>query len=236
MKDPVILTPSGHNDAFLPLVGECIIVDVDGTLANTQHRQHHMQSAKKDWDSFFRAMPHDTVFKEVREIINLFYKHHTAHIILATGRPSQYAKMTLQWLKEGDVHFSELHMRAEGDGSADADVKKRMLDDIRKRNLDVLFAIDDRPEVVQMWRQNNVPCLQCDASAWYENNAASSRSLVDVVESLWWHIVNRTQNASTISGLAMEAIANAKRLEAKVRKLQDELDREQNERDHRRSW
>ena len=28
---------------------KCVIVDVDGTLANTDHRQHFMKLEKKDW-------------------------------------------------------------------------------------------------------------------------------------------------------------------------------------------
>ena len=40
-------------------------------------------------------------------------------------------------------------------------VKKEILDrDILPR-WDVLFAIDDRQQVVDMWRANGVTCLQC---------------------------------------------------------------------------
>ena len=30
----------------------CIIVDIDGTLANVEHRVHHLLKSPKDWDSF----------------------------------------------------------------------------------------------------------------------------------------------------------------------------------------
>ena len=33
-----------------------VICDIDGTLADVQHRLHHLEGDPKDWDGFFAEM------------------------------------------------------------------------------------------------------------------------------------------------------------------------------------
>lgn len=62
--------------------------------------------------------------------------------------------------KEFDDIFC-LHMRPDGDFRPDVEVKK----EIYKREIEgqfkVLFAVDDRASVVEMWRAQGLVCLQC---------------------------------------------------------------------------
>lgn len=39
--------------------GDCVIVDIDGVLADAAHRQHHLDGPWRDWDSFFADMGDD---------------------------------------------------------------------------------------------------------------------------------------------------------------------------------
>jgi hypothetical protein len=147
-------------------IKECIIVDIDGTLANNKHRQFYLEGDKKNWNGFFKAAAHDRLFREIRLIVNLFFTSTSHAIFLCTGRPSQYHELTMQWLREQDVQYTSLVMRAQGDGRPDPVIKKEMLEEIKMQGYKPVLAIDDRPEVVLMWRENGVPCLQADPSDW----------------------------------------------------------------------
>ena len=53
-------------------------------------------------------------------------------------------------------------MRADKDQRPDNIIKGEILDMFRKEGRDIAFAVDDRQQVVDMWRENGVLCLQCD--------------------------------------------------------------------------
>jgi len=145
---------------------DCVICDLDGTLANNKHRQHHMSGAKKDWGKFFAAMSQDTVFGEILFLLWCIRMGSSARIILATGRPVQYLGETSEWLQHNRVPHDKLIMRKRDDNRSDAVAKHDMLTTLRAMNYNPILSIDDRPEVVDMWRRNNVPCIQADATDW----------------------------------------------------------------------
>lgn len=174
-KPPVISTYDGNvvdNDKFKPR--RCIIVDLDGTTCDNKHRQHHMVGAKKNWKAFFDAIPGDTLVPEIKWMIDLVFRHTDVGIILATGRPSQTGDMTKEWLASNGVPYTYLMMRAEGDGTSDSTCKKNMLKSIREMGFDPFLCIDDRPEVVAMWRENGVPVWQPDATDWYKQQTVET--------------------------------------------------------------
>ena len=59
------------------------------------------------------------------------------------------------------VPYHILLMRKEGDYRDDAIVKKELGAKVAEMGT-ILFAIDDRQRVVDMWRENGIVCLQCD--------------------------------------------------------------------------
>jgi hypothetical protein len=54
-----------------------------------------------------------------------------------------------------------LLMRRDGDRRQDAVVKREALQDIRGRGYHPTIAIEDRDQVVKMWREEGLTCLQC---------------------------------------------------------------------------
>lgn len=153
---------------------ECILVDLDGTLLNNEHRQHFMQGAKKKWGPFFDAIIHDGVYPEVRLITNLIFAHTSIDVICVTGRPSQYHGSTLESLHVNGCSFTALLMRAQTDNRPDAHVKLDMLKGIIEQGYTPILCIDDRPEVVDMWRRNGVRTLACDPGPWREHIISTS--------------------------------------------------------------
>jgi hypothetical protein len=157
---------------------DTIICDLDGTLCNIEHRLHHVQrqgdgklQRKPDWDAFFKAIPEDTLNESVWATIRSLRRGNkdfstigqrsTHRIIFCSGRPERTREDTLQWLDE-KAYFSHdvtLYMRKDGDRRSDAIVKQEILDaHIDKDH--VLFVLDDRQCVVDMWRKNGMTCFQ----------------------------------------------------------------------------
>lgn len=149
-----------------------VIFDVDGTLANVDHRRHHVEGRVKDWDAFGAAMGEDTPVGDVMALLDIVQDHISQDLIggivdkvfFCSGREEKYREVTTAWLTEHLVHAVDrttLLMRPTGDYRPDVAIKKEMLDYIRQEGFDVLFAVDDRRSVVDMWRANGVTCLQC---------------------------------------------------------------------------
>ena len=159
-----------------------IICDLDGTIANIEHRLHYIKGPKKDWPSFNKACVDDTVNKDVREILWNMYdagrrrgKEGSDRIVyFFSGRSEVVRKETEEWLHKYVVSPSmcddgkrpNLYMRKENDFRDDVEVKREMLSDLCITPHDVLCILDDRQGVVDMWRQEGFRCLQVDA--WKE--------------------------------------------------------------------
>ena len=134
-----------------------IIFDLDGTLANCDHRLHHIKGDKKDWDSFFNEIPNDTLNKGVLELWNFIpYKR-----VIVTGRPIKYAAKTNKWLTDKGIYADEVIYRSHKDFRNDDIVKKELYEDHLKDRYDVKFVVEDRDRVVKMWRSLGFTCFQC---------------------------------------------------------------------------
>ena len=138
---------------------KCLIIDLDGTLADITSRREEL-SIKKDWDSFFLQISGDLLNLWCKEIINKFKSEFS--ILLVTGRPRNYEALTINWLKKNDVNFDSIFFRGAGDFRSDDIVKREIYHNHIKPHYEVLFVVDDRQKVVDMWRSEGLVCLQCD--------------------------------------------------------------------------
>ena len=64
-----------------------VLCDIDGTIANNDHRQHFLEG-KKDWDGFFGELINDSPIMPVIEKINQEVNNGNK-IIFITGRPGR---------------------------------------------------------------------------------------------------------------------------------------------------
>lgn len=138
---------------------KAIICDLDGTLADCRHRLHHvLPGGPMNWTAFHDELHLDPVIEPVKKIVNSAWTGD--NVILTTGRPESHRELTEQWLRDNDVNYDELYMRPTGDTRPDAVVKREMLDAILADGYEPFIAIDDRPSVVQVWRDAGIVCLQ----------------------------------------------------------------------------
>ena len=137
---------------------EIVIFDIDGTLADISKRRHHIQKKPKDWDAFFRGIPQDKAIKSIVRLCNILYES-GVKILLCTGRREQDRPETVKWLAQNGVQYHELILRRDDDRRSDVIVKREMLAGLDRSK--ILFVVEDRSGVVEMWRSEGLVCLQC---------------------------------------------------------------------------
>ena len=135
-----------------------IVFDIDGTLADIEHRRGFVQSKPKNWAAFDAGIPNDRVNLPVAKIFWSLAATDSNDIVLASGRNERSCEATELWLRSnGLVGWQKLYMRKTDDFRGDDIVKREILDDIIAdygKKPDMVF--DDRPRVVKMWRENGI--------------------------------------------------------------------------------
>lgn len=139
---------------------KAIIVDLDGTLSDPSERRHYVESQPKDFDKFYQELIYDNPNSWCEEIVRAFSDRGYT-ILYVTGRPNNYRRPTMDWLEAWDMPKGRLFMRDAWDYRPDFIIKEEIFNRI-KETFKILFAIDDRKQVVDMWRSKGIVCLQCD--------------------------------------------------------------------------
>jgi len=142
---------------------KAIICDLDGTLCNIEHRLHYVKKGvegrKPNWPAFFKGIPRDGVNEWCAELVRQFSGSH--EIIFCSGRGEESRADTEKWLKDNNLYFGHLFMRSAGDHRQDNIIKEILLDFDILTQFQPVFAVDDRQQVVDMWRSRGIVCLQC---------------------------------------------------------------------------
>jgi len=139
-----------------------VVFDLDGTIADITHRVHHVRGGNKNWDAFFAGCVDDTPNWPVVQSL----KAHLAaghRVEIWSARSDVVRRETKEWLAaEAGINPALLtHMRAAGDNTADVALKRYWLSQSADRP-DLIY--DDRQRVVDMWREEGIPCFQVAAN------------------------------------------------------------------------
>lgn len=152
---------------------KAVIIDLDGTLvnndlraqANLQQRKDNLTNPQKRWDEFFqKTMEYDLPNLWCIEMVNAFNKQ-GYKILFLTGRMATEttATQTKRWLNmyvSPDVDYS-LIMRPEKDYRKNEDVKLDIMLHTIMPMYDVLLAVDDKQNNIDMFRNLGIPALHC---------------------------------------------------------------------------
>jgi len=132
----------------------CIIVDIDGTLAHTSGKRSPYDYTKVDVDDC------DVVIKH---IINMLRDCGlTSDVVIVSGREESCREDTIKWLAGNYIQFDELLMRKTGDSRKDSIIKEEIFWEHIEPKYNVIAVFDDRDQVVKMWRSLGLKCLQVE--------------------------------------------------------------------------
>ncbi len=183
-EDEILTMEDVHRGPFgiwLGMQGTAFI-DIDGTVADLTHRRGYLtpdpMTGKKNYPAFERTMMEDTPIEPVINAVRLLFDEGWT-IVMCSGRAEKNRRVTMGWLNTYSVPFNALYMRRDfllnPDGSRmktkkgdkfkpdyrpDYIVKKELLDWARLDGYDPDVVFDDRNQVVDMWRENGIPCVQ----------------------------------------------------------------------------
>lgn len=135
-----------------------VVFDLDGTLADISHRVHFVRGTRcPDWNAFFASCVDDMPNLHV---IDTFKAHLDAghKVRVWSARSDVVRKETEDWLLRYGIDPCFLqHMRADGDNTPDAVLKRHWL---MQEEVKPDIVYDDRQRVVDMWRSEGIPCFQ----------------------------------------------------------------------------
>ena len=138
-----------------------ILFDIDGTLADLNGREKFLKQENPDWKNFNAKIEEDVPNTPVVELYRTLYESGKFEIILVSGRQERFRKVTETWLAWHEIPFDTLLMRPDADQRPDSAVKQDILNTLKAQGKEILFCVDDRQSVVDMWRANGITCLQC---------------------------------------------------------------------------
>lgn len=145
------LAPKPPVVAYDPALPDCIIVDVDGTIAIMNGR------GPFEWHRVGEDRPNQPVIEIVWGFRN------KAHLLYVSGRDEVCQRLTEDWITGNvgpAISTTRLFMRPAGDMRDDRIIKREIYEREIQGKYNVLFVLDDRNKVVQQWREMGLPCFQ----------------------------------------------------------------------------
>lgn len=130
---------------------KAVIFDLDGTLCFELWREHLYEIDKDQWGA---GIPFDPPIDDVYTMLHFISKMLKVKIIYLTGRNEKFRHYTLSWLQKYNCPPGPVYMREYGNQLRNAEYKRQVYEnEIKKLDLDIMFAIDDNPSVIQMWKE-----------------------------------------------------------------------------------
>jgi predicted kinase len=150
-------TPVTVADTGEPARPPAVVIDLDGTLTSAAWRVRHLEGRRKDWPRFFAGMARDAPVAPLVDLTG--WVADRATVVLLTGRPDDHESVIRRWLADHGIPYELLLMRQGGDRRPDTVVKRERYRRDIAPHYDVRLVIDDRPSVIDMWRDEGLYVL-----------------------------------------------------------------------------
>ena len=129
-----------------------LLCDLDGTLALLNGRSPYDASTCEQ----------DILNPPVAAIL----RKQNLPVILMSGREDKHRTQTERWLAVHSIDYAALWMRSTGDKRKDAIIKQELYEAHVLGKYNILFVLDDRNQVVELWRRLGLTCLQVAEGAF----------------------------------------------------------------------
>lgn len=144
------------------MIKKTIVVDIDGTIAKMGDRLKYILQKPRDYDSFYAKCLEDEPIHPIIELVKSMYLS-GFEIVFCTGRIDSVRKESTKWISKHLPFLKDdikIIMRKSGDKRPDTEVKPEILSEAGYDTEKVLFILEDRTCVVDMWRKLGYTCLQ----------------------------------------------------------------------------
>lgn len=143
-------------------MSKVILCDIDGTLANPEHRLHYLKIRPKNWKAFIDEASTDTAYEDIVWLMKTLHGCGNT-ILIVTARSEDEREKTTEWLDNVaglSGIYEKMYMRETGDYRDDSIVKTEILVKIYEDGYTAYMVFDDRDRVVETWRKLGIRCLQ----------------------------------------------------------------------------
>ena len=131
-----------------PTLPKAIMCDLDGTLAILNRNPYDASLCEQD-----------ELNVPIANIVKT-YKQLGHDILLLSGREDQHLPQTERWLAKHNIPYDLIILRKTGDQRKDAIIKEEIFTEHIKGKWFIDFVLDDRNQVVDMWRKIGLTCCQ----------------------------------------------------------------------------
>lgn len=147
---------------------------MDGTLCDVRSIRHHLEwnsatCSKRNFHAFHSASidcpPHPQVVALARELSEA-----GVSIVITTAREAKWSFHTALWLEELGIPYDAMLMRENGDYRPDVEAKRSLLSELLVRFTPVA-ALDDRDDVIGVWREGGISTLKVTEGGEVERSA-----------------------------------------------------------------
>ena len=136
-----------------------IVFDIDGTLANIEHRRAFVATKPKNWKAFNAGIVNDTPHEDIVHLSTMLVAAGNT-LLLCSGRGEEQRRETVVQMTIFGVLYSKLYMRPAKDHRPDDIIKVELLQQIRAEFGNPFLWFDDRTRVVNAIRAEGVRVLQ----------------------------------------------------------------------------
>lgn len=126
-----------------------VISDIDGTLALLNGRDPY-DASKCEND-----LPNEPVVNLLKLL-----EDQGDPVIIVSGRMEKDRIPTEKWLEQQGIFYDKFFMRQTDDVRKDSIVKREIYEEFIEPFYDIWFVLDDRQQVVDLWRSLGLTCLQ----------------------------------------------------------------------------
>lgn len=156
-------------------MSKLVLFDIDGSLADLNHRLHYIKNKPKNWKMFFLGMSEDKVISPTAFILEALIRGQESvlsdrendeegfwdfWVMFVSGRPDNYREITKKWIKDNlgiSTYENNLRMRKAGDYRDDTIVKEEILDQLLLEGHEIVCVFEDRKRVIEgCWRKRGI--------------------------------------------------------------------------------
>lgn len=133
------------------------VFDIDGVLADVEHRLHHLRPPHRRWRAFFADAADDP---PLADGVQRAHEAATTHaLVYVSGRPERLRQLTQSWLDQHGLPAGALLLRPNHDRRPARVLKPEIVAHVSRQG-QVALVVDDDLAVCQALRALGYPVVQ----------------------------------------------------------------------------